>query len=72
MPGIFKAYDIRGITPDDLDRDDAYRIGRATARFIQASTLAVGRDARSSSPELHEALLKGIIDEGVPPRDNFP
>jgi phosphomannomutase len=65
MSGIFKAYDIRGITPDQLDRDDAYRIGRATARFIGATTLAVGRDARKSSPELHEALLKGINDEGV-------
>jgi phosphomannomutase len=65
MSGIFKAYDIRGITPDELDRDDAYQIGRATARFISAATLAVGRDARSSSPELLEALLAGIKDEGV-------
>ena len=65
MAKIFKAYDIRGITPDDLDADDAYRIGRATARFIGAATLAVGRDARQSSPELFEALVLGINDEGV-------
>jgi len=65
MTGIFKAYDIRGITPDELSREDAYRIGRATTRFIPAATLAVGRDARSSSPELREALLEGINDEGV-------
>jgi phosphomannomutase len=65
MAKIFKAYDIRGITPDDLDAEDAYRIGRATARFIGAATLAVGRDARRSSPELFDALVRGINDEGV-------
>jgi phosphomannomutase len=65
MAKIFKAYDIRGITPDDLDAEGAHRIGRATARFIGAATLAVGRDARRSSPELCEALVRGINDEGV-------
>jgi phosphomannomutase len=62
---IFKAYDIRGVTPDDLDADDAHRIGRATARFIGAASLAVGRDARESSPALFEALVRGITEEGV-------
>ncbi|MCH8891803.1 MAG: phosphomannomutase/phosphoglucomutase, partial [Myxococcales bacterium] len=65
MAKIFKAYDIRGITPDELDAEGAHRIGRATARFIGAATLAVGRDARRSSPELFEALVRGINDEGV-------
>jgi phosphomannomutase len=65
MAKIFKAYDIRGVTPDELDAEGAHRIGRATARFIGASTLAVGRDARRSSPELFEALVRGINDEGV-------
>ncbi len=65
MARIFKAYDIRGVTPDDLDADDAHRIGRATARFIGAASLAVGRDARQSSPALFEALVRGITDEGV-------
>ena len=65
MAKIFKAYDIRGITPDELDAEDAHRIGRATARFIGAPTLAVGRDARQSSPELCESLVRGINDEGV-------
>jgi len=65
MAKIFKAYDIRGITPDDLDAEAAYRIGRAAARFIGAAMLAVGRDARRSSPELFEALVRGINDEGV-------
>ena len=61
---IFKAYDIRGTYPDQLDADVAYRVGRATARFIGASPLVVGRDARSHSPELVEALIRGINDEG--------
>ena len=65
MAKIFKAYDIRGITPDELDAEDAYHIGRATARFIGAATLAVGRDARRSSPEMFEALVRGVNDEGV-------
>jgi len=65
MAKIFKAYDIRGVTPDELDAEGAHRIGRATARFIGASRLAVGRDARRSSPEMFEALVRGINDEGV-------
>jgi len=65
MAKIFKAYDIRGVTPDDLDAEIAQRIGRATARFIGARRLAVGRDARRSSPELFEALVRGVNDEGV-------
>jgi phosphomannomutase len=62
---IFKAYDIRGIVPDQLDAKLAYAIGRATAHFIGAEFLVVGRDARSHSPELVEALIRGILDEGV-------
>jgi phosphomannomutase len=65
MAKIFKAYDIRGVTPDELDAESAHRIGRATARFIGAATLAVGRDARQSSPEMFEALVRGVNDEGV-------
>ncbi|CAG0996511.1 phosphomannomutase [Myxococcaceae bacterium] len=62
---IFKAYDIRGVVPDELGPDEAHRIGRAVARSIGASPLLVGRDARPSSPELTEALVRGIADEGV-------
>ncbi len=62
---IFKAYDIRGIVPDELDREQAYRIGRAVAHFIAASPIAVGRDARVHSPELANALVEGIRDEGI-------
>jgi phosphomannomutase len=62
---IFKAYDIRGVVPDQLDAEDAYRIGRATARFLGVSEVVIGRDARSSSPELGEALVQGVTREGV-------
>jgi phosphomannomutase len=62
---IFKAYDIRGIVPDELDAKQAYRIGRAVAHFIGAGPIAVGRDARVHSPELTGALVDGIRDEGV-------
>ena len=64
MP-IFKAYDIRGVVPDELGAADAKRIGRAAARFLRTPRIAIGRDARRSSPELFEALLAGVIAEGV-------
>jgi phosphomannomutase len=62
---IFKAYDIRGVVPGELDADAAYRIGRGIARYIDAASLAIGRDARRSSPELFEALVRGVTDEGT-------
>jgi phosphomannomutase len=62
---IFKAYDIRGIVPDELDAKQAHRIGRAVAHFVAASPIAVGRDARVHSPELANALIDGIRDEGL-------
>lgn len=62
---IFKAYDIRGTVPDQLDAELAQRIGRATARFLGAGPVVIGRDARSHSPELHAALVNGVRDEGV-------
>jgi len=62
---IFKAYDIRGVVPTELDAEAAYRIGRATARFLRARRLAIGRDARTHSPELGEALVRGVREEGA-------
>ncbi len=61
---IFKAYDIRGIYPTDIDEDAVYKIGRAIVKELNAKTLAVGRDARESGPALHTALITGITDEG--------
>jgi phosphomannomutase len=62
---IFKAYDIRGVVPDELDAEAAGRIGAATARFLQVENLVVGRDARTHSPELFEALVRGVTGQGV-------
>lgn len=68
---IFKAYDIRGIYPDQLNEQDAYDIARAYATWLQRLegksdlTLVVGQDMRLSSPALHEKLVQGLVDSGV-------
>ena len=62
---IFKAYDIRGRVPDQLDAALARTIGRAAARELGVAEIVVGRDARSHSPELRDALVRGICEEGV-------
>jgi phosphomannomutase len=61
----FKAYDVRGRVPEELDEDIAYRIGRAYAAFVKPRVVAVGRDIRASSPMLTAALVKGLNDSGV-------
>lgn len=63
-PGIFKAYDIRGIYPDDVNEDDMYAIGRAIVEHLETRRLAVGRDIRSSSPSLFESFACGVMDAG--------
>ena len=60
----FKAYDIRGRVPDDLDEDIAYRIGRAYAEFLRPARVIVGRDIRLSSEALCSALSRGLIEGG--------
>jgi phosphomannomutase len=64
-PGIFKAYDVRGIYGRDLTDEAAYRIGRAAALYLAVPEIAVGRDMRLSSPALAGALIRGITDQGV-------
>ena len=61
----FKAYDIRGRLPDELNVDIAYRIGRAYAEHIQPRRVIVGRDIRLSSDELAAAVTQGLLDAGV-------
>ncbi|MGB7215490.1 MAG: phosphomannomutase, partial [Gammaproteobacteria bacterium] len=61
----FKAYDVRGRVPSELDEDVAYRVGRAYAEFVGARRVAVGRDIRLSSPALAAALTRGLTDSGV-------
>ena len=61
----FKAYDIRGRIPDQLNPDVAYRIGNATAEFLDAKKMVLGRDIRLSSKELANAVAQGIRDAGT-------
>jgi phosphomannomutase/phosphomannomutase/phosphoglucomutase len=60
----FKAYDIRGRIPDELNVELCYRIGRAYAELLQPRTLAVGRDVRQTSGEFCRALAEGLCDGG--------
>jgi phosphomannomutase len=62
---IFKAYDVRGVVPDELDADVARLIGAAFAEWSGAPEILVGRDSRLSSPELAAALIEGITSRDV-------
>ena len=61
----FKAYDVRGRIPDQLNEDVAYRIANATAEFLDARKVVLGRDIRLSSAELADAVAAGLVDAGV-------
>lgn len=61
----FKAYDIRGRLPDELNDDVAYRVGRAYAEFLKPEKVVIGHDIRLSSAELTDALARGLMDAGV-------
>jgi phosphomannomutase len=62
---IFKAYDVRGVVPDDLDEDVARRIGSAFAEWAATPRIAVGYDCRLSSPSLASAIHEGIAARDV-------
>lgn len=64
-PSIFKAYDIRGIYPTDLNESIAYLIGRAFVTFLGAERVVVGRDMRTSGPAIFAAVTHGITDQGA-------
>ena len=61
----FKAYDVRGRVPEELNEEVVYRIGRAYADFLQPRRVAVGRDIRQSSGALTESLVASLRDAGV-------
>ena len=63
--GAFHAYDIRGIYNVDFDKETAYKVGYFLPELLSADKVLVGRDARVSSPEIHDWLLKGITDAGA-------
>ena len=62
---IFKAYDLRGVVPDELDASVARAVGAAFADWADVPAIAVGRDCRLSSPELGAALAEGIASRGT-------
>src|SRR5207249_9331475 len=64
-PKVFKAYDVRGIYPDELDEEGAYAIGRAYVEQFEPRRIAVGRDMRLSSPVIAEAVTEGALDGGA-------
>jgi phosphomannomutase len=68
-PQVFKAYDVRGLYPTELDEDGAYRIGRAYVEHFEPRTIAVGRDMRLSSPGMAAAVIDGAADAGADVRD---
>ena len=71
-PSIFRAYDIRGLYPQEIDESAVYATSRAYIQFLSKKikankvlTIALGKDVRASSPALWQAAAKGLIDEGV-------
>ncbi|MBM3256426.1 MAG: phosphomannomutase/phosphoglucomutase [Candidatus Moranbacteria bacterium] len=64
-PNIFKAYDIRGIYPSEINERDAYKIAQAFAAVIKPKTVALGKDIRLSSPKMWEAAKEGLLKAGV-------
>lgn len=63
-PELFKAYDIRGIYPTEINETDVYNIGRAVVEYLKPKTLGIGRDIRASSPSLFESFTRGVMDSG--------
>ena len=61
----FKAYDIRGKLPHEINSEIAYRVGNATAEYLSAKKMVLGRDIRVSSDELSKSMALGLMDAGV-------
>ncbi len=64
-PKLFKPYDIRGFSPEEIDEDFAYRVGQAMVLFTKAKTVVVGRDMRDTTPMLFDALARGVTSQGA-------
>ncbi len=64
-PKVFKAYDVRGLYPGELDEEGAYAIGRAYVEQFEPARIAVGRDMRVSSPAMAEAVMRGAAEAGA-------
>jgi phosphomannomutase len=64
-PKVFKAYDVRGLHPSELDEEGAYAVGRAYVEEFEPKRIAVGRDMRLSSPAMAEAVIRGAEGAGA-------
>ena len=64
-PKVFKAYDVRGIYPAEMDEDGARAIGRAYVEQFEPKRIAVGRDMRVSSPTMAAAVIEGAASAGA-------
>jgi phosphomannomutase len=62
---VFRAYDIRGVYPEQIDEDAYYRVAKAYVYLFKPSAMVVGMDARTSSPPLKASLVQGFLDAGV-------
>ncbi|MCL5411170.1 MAG: phosphomannomutase/phosphoglucomutase [Patescibacteria group bacterium] len=62
---VFKAYDVRGIYPSEIDEEAAYLIGQAYVKLVKPKKVLVGRDVRLSSPSMWKAIVEGVTDAGV-------
>jgi phosphomannomutase len=63
-PKVFKAYDVRGLYPSELDEEGAYAVGRAYVEHFEPRRIAVGRDMRVSAPAMAHAVIEGAADGG--------
>jgi phosphomannomutase len=68
-PKVFKAYDVRGLYPQELDEEGAYAIGRAYVEHFEPRRIAVGRDMRLSSPSMASAVIRGAAEAGAEVKD---
>ncbi len=64
-PSIFKAYDVRGVYPSEINEEAAYLIAKAAVKFLKAKSLVLGRDMRPSSKPLYSAVLRGLKEMGI-------
>jgi phosphomannomutase len=64
-PSIFRAYDVRGLYPDEIDAGAAAAIGHAFTRFLGGGPIALGRDMRESGRVLRESFVSGVLAEGT-------
>ena len=64
-PGIFKAYDVRGLYPSEVNEEAARQIGRAFVAYLEAKRIAVSRDMRLSSPSVAAAFIEGAREQGA-------